>query len=74
MTSALVCLQSLRPFRTSRCAKHFLWHISGFFHAEFTPTAFVSTGHTMAALQLSHQSDDKEDKELKATRILKLLI
>lgn len=45
-----------------------------FFHAEFTPTSFVSTGDTMAALQLSHQSDDKEDKELRATRILKLLI
>lgn len=75
MTSApgntFVCLQSLRAFWRRRCAKHFLWHISGFFHAELTPTAFV---RTMAALQHSHQSDDKEDKEVKATRILKHFI
>lgn len=67
MTSApekrFVCLSSLRAFWRSRCAKQFLWYISGFFHAELTPTAFVSTGHTMAALQLSHQCDDKEDKD-----------
>lgn len=45
-----------------------------FFHAELTPTAFVSAGHTMAALQLSHQREDKEDKEPKTTSILKLLM
>lgn len=78
MTSApgkrFACLSSLRAFLRSRCAKHFLWHISGFIHAELTPTAFVSTGHTMDAVQLSHQCEDKEDKEPKATSILKLLM
>lgn len=49
-----------------RCAQHLLWHISGFFYTQhqlwsgrFTPTAFVSTCHTMDTLQFSHQGNAK---------------